>query len=306
MEMQQIRYFIALGETLNFTQAAERCNVTQPSLTRAIQALEAELGGELVRRERSLSHLTELGARMLPMMRQCYDTALAAKSLAQSVKKGDTSPLSLAISWSVDLALFAPLLCELSSALRGLQLQLRRGSAPEIAKLLKSGEVELAIGGPLAESWDRLDAFPLFVEPFELFVSREHEISGKNAVDFARLSTERLLLHIDTEMADDLDQRMQSAGIDSGAAAHRVATGHDMIALLEANFGVAILPASMGRSEQLRRVPINGFDLTLPVAAYSVAGRRRSVAGNTLLSLLRSADWSRHGGLGRQQEAYSA
>jgi DNA-binding transcriptional LysR family regulator len=295
MEMQQIRYFIALGETLNFTQAAERCNVTQPSLTRAIQSLEAELGGELVRRERSLSHLTELGARMLPLMRQCYETALAAKSLAQSVKKGETSPLSLAISWSLDLALFAPLFGELSRALRGLQLQLRRGSAAELARLLKAGEVELAIGGPLEETWDRLDAFPLFVEPFELFASREHDLAGQNAVDSARLCGEQLLVQVDAEMGDDLNRRLQAAGIDAGSAAHRVATGHDLIALLEANLGIAVMPASMGRSERLCRLPLAGFDMTRPVAVYGVAGRRRSVAGNTLLTMLRSADWPSHG-----------
>ncbi len=65
MEMQQIRYFLALARTLNFTRAAEECNVSQSALTRAIQALEGELGGELLRREHNRSHLTELGKRML-------------------------------------------------------------------------------------------------------------------------------------------------------------------------------------------------------------------------------------------------
>ena len=45
MEMQQVRYFVALAGTLNFTRAAEQCNVSQPALTRAIQQLEHELGG---------------------------------------------------------------------------------------------------------------------------------------------------------------------------------------------------------------------------------------------------------------------
>jgi DNA-binding transcriptional LysR family regulator len=88
MEMHQIRYFLAVSETLNLTKAAERCNVAQPSLTRAIKALEAELGGELIRRERNLSHLTELGQRVLPMLRQCYETAVSAKSVAASMRNG--------------------------------------------------------------------------------------------------------------------------------------------------------------------------------------------------------------------------
>ena len=52
MEMHQVRYFLALAEELNFTRASERCNVTQPSLSRAIKLLEEELGGPLFHRER--------------------------------------------------------------------------------------------------------------------------------------------------------------------------------------------------------------------------------------------------------------
>jgi len=51
MEMHQVRYFLALCETLNFTRAAESCNVSQPALTRAVHKLEEELGGLLLRRE---------------------------------------------------------------------------------------------------------------------------------------------------------------------------------------------------------------------------------------------------------------
>ena len=58
MEMHQVRYFLALCEELNFTKAADRCNVAQPSLTRAIKLLEDEFGGELVHRERANTHLT--------------------------------------------------------------------------------------------------------------------------------------------------------------------------------------------------------------------------------------------------------
>ena len=75
MELSQVRYFLALAKTLNFTRAAEACNVTQPALTRAIQRLEEELGGPLLYRERSLTHLTDLGKAMLPHLDAAYMAA---------------------------------------------------------------------------------------------------------------------------------------------------------------------------------------------------------------------------------------
>jgi len=92
MEMQQVRYFVSVAQTLNFTRAAEACHVTQPALTRAIKALEAELGGDLIRREGRATQLTDLGRQMLPLLRQCYESALSAKSVARSVASGETSP----------------------------------------------------------------------------------------------------------------------------------------------------------------------------------------------------------------------
>ena len=60
MEMHQIRYFLAVCDTLNFTRAAEQCHVSQPALTRAVKGLEDEFGGLLFHRERNNTHLTEL------------------------------------------------------------------------------------------------------------------------------------------------------------------------------------------------------------------------------------------------------
>jgi uncharacterized membrane protein len=59
MEMHQVRYFLSAAAELNFTKAAEKCNVSQPSLTRAIKQLESELGGDLFRGERPQAQLTE-------------------------------------------------------------------------------------------------------------------------------------------------------------------------------------------------------------------------------------------------------
>jgi hypothetical protein len=72
MELHEIRYFVTLSKTLNFTKAAEMCNVSQPALTRAIQKMEDELGGLLFSRERSNTHLTKLGGLLEPHLGRCW------------------------------------------------------------------------------------------------------------------------------------------------------------------------------------------------------------------------------------------
>src|SRR6476469_9459846 len=79
MEMHQVRYFLAVSELLNFTRAAERCNVAQPSLTRAVKLLEDELGGPLFHRERANTHLSELGRMVKPYLEQVFAQAAEAK-----------------------------------------------------------------------------------------------------------------------------------------------------------------------------------------------------------------------------------
>jgi DNA-binding transcriptional LysR family regulator len=76
MEMHQVRYFLAVARERNFTRAAEQCHVTQPSLTRAIQKLEEEFGGQMFRRERALTHLTDLGRLMHPLLERSFEAVL--------------------------------------------------------------------------------------------------------------------------------------------------------------------------------------------------------------------------------------
>jgi LysR family transcriptional regulator, hydrogen peroxide-inducible genes activator len=95
MEMHQVRYFLAVAETLNFTRAAEKCNVTQPALTRAVQKLEEELGGLLLRRERNLTHLSDLGRLMKPHLEQILSESESAKVQAKEFLRLDNAPLNL-------------------------------------------------------------------------------------------------------------------------------------------------------------------------------------------------------------------
>lgn len=98
MKIRQVTYFLALCEEQSFTQAAKRCGVAQPSLTRAIQLLEQEVGGRLFKRSNSSVRLTELGVLVYPdfvRIGQCTENIerTAASFLTSSADTPDQRPM---------------------------------------------------------------------------------------------------------------------------------------------------------------------------------------------------------------------
>ena len=84
MQMHQVRYFLARCEELNFTRAARRCGVSQPSLSNAISALERELGGALFDRKPSIA-LTGLGRMLRPYLDEIACNANHAREVARTL-----------------------------------------------------------------------------------------------------------------------------------------------------------------------------------------------------------------------------
>src|SRR5712691_702041 len=101
MEMHQVRYFLVLCEELHFTRAATRCNVTQPSLTRAIKALEDEFGGPLFHRERANTHLSELGKVVKPYLQDVYRSYESVRRKAREFTTDKTIPLRLGLMCTI-------------------------------------------------------------------------------------------------------------------------------------------------------------------------------------------------------------
>jgi DNA-binding transcriptional LysR family regulator len=292
MEMHQVRYFLATASELNFTKAAERCNVTQPSLTRAIKQLEDELGGDLFRRERPQAQLTELGQRMYPLLKQCYESALGARTLASAIKNGEVGTLKLALSRTINLELITFHLAELNRLFARLEVKLLRGTAPEIVELLKAGESELAIAGELGDGWDRLDRWPLFVEEYALITNAEHRLASCASIDVGELRQERWLRRPYCEQDEETSSLIRQHDIELDHT-HELASDPDLVTLLKSGLGIAFAPGSVARGAPLKQAPVNGIALRRTVYVYAVAGRQRTAAATAVLKMLRAADWSR-------------
>lgn len=183
MEMHQVRYFLAVAEELHFTKAAEKCNVSQPSLTRAIKLLEEELGGPLFHRERSQTHLSELGRMVMPHMQDVYEESKAAKRIAQDFARLKKTTLKLGIMCTIAPNQLVDLISSLQVRYPDIELELTDSSAVELNRRLLKGELEVAIYClPGGETDDSVHVMPLFKEQMMIVLPPSHPLANKNAI----------------------------------------------------------------------------------------------------------------------------
>ena len=157
MEMHQVRYFLAVCETLNFTRAAEQCNVAQPSLTRAVQKLEDEMGGLLLRRERNRTHITELGKLVRPHLEQIYAANRSAREEAKGYRERSKAPLNLGVMCTIGPSRLIGFFDRLADEIPALEVATQEATGGELVEELMQGNLEIALIG-LPDFPDRLDA----------------------------------------------------------------------------------------------------------------------------------------------------
>src|SRR5918995_649887 len=201
MEMHQIRYFLAVSEELNFTRAAERCNVAQPSLTRAIKLLEEELGGSLFHRERANTHLSELGRTVKPYLEEVYANTQEAKRQALDFGKLKKTPLKLGVMCTIQPDELVELVSGSQTRHPGIELEIIDASAADLEDRLLNGDLEVAIYCiPSRDSDERLHYMPLFREQFMIVVSPDHPLASLNTIHPRDLSGGRYLHRIRREV----------------------------------------------------------------------------------------------------------
>ncbi|MBK8175433.1 MAG: LysR family transcriptional regulator [Rhodospirillales bacterium] len=214
MELYQVRYFLALCDTLNFTRAAEACNVAQPSLTRAIQNLEGELGGPLFHRERQRTHLTDLGKLMRPYLDQMSNQAEAAKARAKDFSKLLDAPLSIGVMCTIGPTKLLGLFSDFQSRHPGIEISLLDAKAKVLAERLEKGDIDIAIYGTPSGIDDTFHAMELFTERFVIGFGPGHAYESLPAVRLQDLHQQRYLSRVNCEFAEYMRDIAQQRGIE--------------------------------------------------------------------------------------------
>ena len=306
MEMHQIRYFLAVCGELNFTRAAEKCHVAQPSLTRAIKLLEDELGGPLFHRERARTHLSELGRVMRPYLEETYRQSQQAREAAATFVKLDHTPLKLGIMCTIGPDNLIGLISTIQESHPGVELQIVDASATVLQQRLLDGDIEAAIYCLPDATDERLHALPLFREPFVIAINAQHRLARKNAVKASDLDGERYLNRTNCEVIDQARAIFRERGSKLNRI-YRSERDDWILAMVAAGMGFCFLPQYCvpQRSDVIVR-PLVEPEIWREVSLFTVRGRPHSPAVGALVREAMRFRWMGAEPLGTARQAADA
>jgi DNA-binding transcriptional LysR family regulator len=291
MEMQQVRYFLALARELNFTRAAEGCNVTQPALTRAIQALEAELGGRLFHRERNQTHLSDLGRLMLPYIQSIQAHADAARVRAKSVGRMKNVELKIGAMCTLSPALMSDFIVNFQRANEGIDLNVTDGAAKQLFHQLSAGEREVGVVGYPGEIDDRFHALPLYQERFVAVLPMGHRLANQKSVRIADLDGESYVNRINCEMADFAGHEFAKHGVQVRVV-FRSERDDWVLGMIRSGMGWGFFPESCAFPRDVAVRPLVDPEFARNVSLVTVRGRPHSPAVGAFVKAARSFGWS--------------
>jgi DNA-binding transcriptional LysR family regulator len=186
LETRQLRYFVAVAEELHFGRAAERLGIAQPPLTRAIRALEHQLGVQLLERTTRRVTLTPVGEALLWDARTALDAVSAAGRRARHA--GESTPmLRLALKADIDGGLLPQILDAYAQEEASLPVKLVLGRVGEQAQAVRDGHADTAI---LPRPFDDrgLDSEPLLTEPFLIAMAADDPLAARASLRLADLA----------------------------------------------------------------------------------------------------------------------
>ena len=291
MEMHQVRYFLAVAEELNFSRAAEKCNVSQPSLSRAIQLLEGEFGGQLFRREHSRTHLSDLGKMIRPHLETVYNAAKKAKDLSSDVTKMQRTPFKLGIMSTISPNEIVDLIAALEARYEGLELRLCDASAADLRKRLLVGDLEVVIYAlPGEEADERTHVQPLFSEQMVIAVNRQHRLANEVGFPVKELNGEHYIHRMNCEFAGFADHILQEKGV---TCTPTFWSERDdwTLAMVAAGLGFAFMPANSVNHPDVVGIPVIEPEFWRQVNLVTVRGRPYSPGVGALVREAMRKKW---------------
>ena len=288
--MHQIRYFVAMCETLNFTRGAERCNVAQPSLTHAITKLVQELGGKLFHRERINTHLSELGRMMRPYLSEILSQTEAAKVRATAAARLTDATLTIGVMCSLAPGMFSGFLQAFHARHPGVELNVIDAKVGRLASMLVKGNVEVAIYGRPEGYDESFHLLPLFEERFVIVVSEGHPFCALEAVHGHDLNGQNYVSRAHCEYNEYADRVLAERGIKVKRVFRSERDGW-VVGMIAAGLGFGFFPQFSVTNPTLIVRPLAEPEFVRTLNLVTARGRPHSPAVGAFVREVKAHNW---------------
>jgi DNA-binding transcriptional LysR family regulator len=248
VDLQQMRYAVAVAETRNFTRAAERCGVVQSSLSHRIAGLERELGVKLFARSSRRVELTSAGAAFLTGARECLaaaDRAAADAAAATGVVRGRLAVGVIVTTAAVDVP---ELLQRYRARHPDVRVVLRSGRSDDLVAAIRGGDLDIAfLGLPEGEHPSGVETVVLDHDEHVLAVPAGHRLAGASRVTLREIAGETFVDFVaGTPARAQSDQAFAAAGVVRDVA-YETGVVELTTRLIARGLGIALLPSAFIR-----------------------------------------------------------
>jgi LysR family hydrogen peroxide-inducible transcriptional activator len=243
MTITQLQYVLAVAEYRNFTLAAEKCFVTQPTLSMQIQKIEEELRIQIFDRTKKPIQLTDIGEKIVAQAKNIVIEADRIKDIVEQQKGFIGGEFRLGIIPTVMPTLLPMFLNNFIKKYPKVKLIIEELNTDEIISRLINGHLDAAIAStPLQE--EKLKEIVLYYEPFVAYVPENHKITDKKEIEISDLNIEDILLLQDGHcFRDGILNLCKNTNLDSGSRFQLESGSFEtLIKLANEGLGTTLLP----------------------------------------------------------------
>ena len=290
MDFNQIKFFLNLADTLNFTRAAQISNVSQPALTKAIQRLEHEFGGQLIYRDGRDTRLTELGRILRAEFEAIAICETRARELADLVVKEKRTMMTIGIASALPPYPVWSCIEDFLSREENAEVEFVTVASNSVRELLLSGALDACFCADFVLDNPKLHSLFLYAERLMVAVDKSHPFSELDIVPLQDLRHQNLIDHLDCPIRAAFVNHFKDNKV-----LRRPIMQSDRIDWIQVaisrGVGISIIPETTRLNEDIVLKPISGSPITRKIELVSVFGSATPSAIRRLVDAAREYAW---------------
>jgi len=290
MDLKQIRYFLNLADTLNFTRAAQLSGISQPALTKAVRRLEEDLGGQLIYRDGKDTRLTELGRTLRVEFEMIITSEMRARELAVNVTQRGMTQVTIGIANTMGPEPIWPFLETLFKTLIDAEIIIQSIHPMFAEEMVLSGALDACFYNSISFSNAKLQTIPLYHERLGLAVSKNHAFAKLDHVPMKKLRHEHYIDRIKCEFRRAVIEHFMDQ--DALPRTRLQSDREDWIqSAVARGFGITILPEHSAITDNITLKPVSGLTLSRQVGLLTVFGSSTAPAIQKLRDAAKVYPW---------------